>query len=321
MRSRAPDTSPEVVLFYRDFRRFTGGGLKVWDYFNHVLASPRHVPRISFSSGSLWDESNPWRGHERFIVAPEDRTSAEILFLGGKDWPSVPEAERDSSRRPIINLVQGVRHAWSRTPESAYLRHRAIRICVSEEVAAALRATRRVEGPLFVIPNALDRTTLPTPRPAVERDLDLLIVADKQPVFGRLMRARLWRPGQRLRLLTSAIPRADFLDLLCRARVTLFLPNRAEGFYLPALEGMALGTVVVCPDCVGNRSFCVPQHSCLRPAFDFRSIVAAVRAAQQLPDLAVAEMLRNARATASRHDSSSERRAFLNILQNVDQLW
>ena len=31
------------VLFYRDFKRFTGGDLKVWDYFNHVRSSPRHA--------------------------------------------------------------------------------------------------------------------------------------------------------------------------------------------------------------------------------------------------------------------------------------
>ena len=36
--------------------------------------------------------------------------------------------------------------------------------------------------------------------------------------------------------------------------MTLFLPNQREGVYIPGLEGMALGTLVVCPDCVGNRS-------------------------------------------------------------------
>ena len=315
------DTSPRTVLFHRDYRRFTGGSLKVWDYFNHVLSSPRHVARIRFARGSVWDAGNPWRGHERFLVAAGELPRADVLFLGGKDWPSLPAAERDASRRPILNLIQGVRHAWPRTPESAFLRHRAIRICVSEEVAAALRATRRVEGPLFVIPNALDTTGLPAPRPAAARDLELLIVADKQPVLGRLLRYRLWKPGGRIRLLTSAIPRGAFLDLLSRARVTLFLPNRVEGFYLPALEGMALGTLVVCPDCVGNRSFCVPQLSCLRPPFAFGAIVAAVRHAARLSGAETAHLLHGAGETVSRHDPAGERSAFLRILDDVDQLW
>ena len=55
--------------------------------------------------------------------------------------------------------------------------------------------------------------------------------------------------------------------------MTLFLPNETEGFYLPALEGMALGTIVVCPDCVGNRSFCLPQVNAFRPAFHFDDMV------------------------------------------------
>ena len=53
---------------------------------------------------------------------------------------------------------------------------------------------------------------------------------------------------------------------MARARVTLYLPNRLEGFYIPALEGMALGTLVVCPDSVGNRSYCRDGENCLDAA-------------------------------------------------------
>ena len=38
-----------TVLFYRDFKRFTGGDLKVWDYFNHVRSSPRHTALVRFT--------------------------------------------------------------------------------------------------------------------------------------------------------------------------------------------------------------------------------------------------------------------------------
>ena len=48
------------VLFYRDFKRFTGGDLKVWDYFNHVRSSPRHSAHVRFSAESVWDATNPW---------------------------------------------------------------------------------------------------------------------------------------------------------------------------------------------------------------------------------------------------------------------
>ena len=72
-------------------------------------------------------------------------------------------------------------------------------------------------------------------------------------------------------MLTEHVPRDEFLDAMRRARVTLFLPNEEEGFYLPALEGMALGTIVVCPDCVGNRSFCLPGVNAFRPDYRLMS--------------------------------------------------
>jgi glycosyltransferase involved in cell wall biosynthesis len=54
------------------------------------------------------------------------------------------------------------------------------------------------------------------------------------------------------------------LNWINQAKITVFLPYRdIEGFYMPALEGMALGTLVVCPDCIGNRSFCLPGYNSL----------------------------------------------------------
>jgi len=41
-----------TVLFFRHFRKFRGGQQKVWDYFNHVLASSGFTPRIAFSPES-----------------------------------------------------------------------------------------------------------------------------------------------------------------------------------------------------------------------------------------------------------------------------
>ena len=77
----------KVVLFYRDFRRFSGGNLKIWDYFNHVAHSPQHVPRIWFSKETVWDESNPWLRERSFVVESDTQPSADILFLGGNRRP------------------------------------------------------------------------------------------------------------------------------------------------------------------------------------------------------------------------------------------
>lgn len=63
----------------------------------------------------------------------------------------------------------------------------------------------------------------------------------------------------------------------------MLLPNQTEGFYLPALEALALGTVVLCPDAIGKRGFCRPGWNCLQPGYNAPDIVGAVRQVLRMP--------------------------------------
>ena len=81
---------------------------------------------------------------------------ADMLFLGGMDWAVLSEAQRRSPPKPVINLIQHVRHANPNESLYQYLSYRAIRICVSAPVADALTATGRVNGPLSVSYTHLD---------------------------------------------------------------------------------------------------------------------------------------------------------------------
>jgi glycosyltransferase involved in cell wall biosynthesis len=163
------------------------------------------------------------------------------------------------------------------------------------------------------------------------RDVDLLIVASKARAphrgspaapgeIGPELYARLRRDGRNIHLIETRIPRAELIEWLGRSVVTLFLPNRKEGFYLPALEGMAIGTIVVCPDCIGNRSFCIPGSNCFRPAYELDELMEAVETALAERDR-LAGMVERARETARRHDLAIERAAFLDVLNRVNELW
>jgi glycosyltransferase involved in cell wall biosynthesis len=103
--------------------------------------------------------------------------------------------------------------------------------------------------------------------------------------------------------------------------VTLFLPNETEGFYLPALEGMALGTIVVCPDCVGNRSFCIPGVNAFRPAFQFDNLVHDTESALTMDEPAVEALRRVATETVSNYSLDAERQKFHKVLADLDALW
>ncbi|MDP9365636.1 MAG: glycosyltransferase [Chloroflexota bacterium] len=307
-------------MFFRTFRKFHGGQLKVWDYFNHVLASPAFTPRIGFSPRSNWDHTNPWLNARDYVVDSWRSVRPDVFFVAGRDWRMLDEHPAAAADIPVVNLVQHVRHANEESTRFEFLQRKAIRVCVSEEVATALRETRLARGPLIVIPNGLDLDDLPGHDERAP-GVDALVVALKQPELGEELGRRLRRPGRSVDVLATRLPRPNFLARLRGARTTVFLPNRTEGFYLPALEGMALGTIVVCPDCVGNRSFCLPGHNAFRPDYALEEVVGAAESALTLPTERAEELRANARQTAEAHSLHRERKAFLDVLDDVDRLW
>jgi len=304
------------VLFLRHYADFRGGHLKVWDYFQHVRAANDFEPRIWFTPDSVWDDTNPWSAMRHEVLSSWTCRDADILFLAGMDWQFLDETTRRHPSIPVINLIQHVRHADPVDKRHPFLRHQAIRICVSQEVADAIQQTGLVNGPVHVIPNGIDLGLLPPVLPHDERDTHLLVVGTKQP-------AQADRLGHRLRaeVLTDRVQRTEFLHRLARSRIVVFLPNPTEGFFLPALEAMALGCVVVCPDCTGNRGFCLDGINCYRPAYNIDAIASAVKTASSLSSTSRQVMIDAAIATAARHSLAHERTSFLSILRQTHQIW
>ena len=121
-------------------------------------------------------------------------------------------------------------------------------------------------------------------------------------------------------VLTENLPRDAFLERIRAAQNVLFLPNMEEGFYLPALEGMALGALVICPDCIGNRAFMDGANGLL-PEFTLDAVVAAAETALAMPESDRERMLEAAAGTARRHQPDQERAAFSDVLRDLDALW
>jgi Glycosyl transferases group 1 len=304
----------KIVLFHRDFRAFTGGHLKVWDYFNHVAASPGHEPRIAFSPESKWDATNPWFGSTAAITKWEPE-KADLLFLAGTDWRSLSASDRANFPKPIINLIQHPRHAEAGSELRGYLKHRAVRICVSGEVADAINATGEVNGPVFAIPNGIDLHAI-SETPAA-RKIDILISGFKAPEMALEVHRALKEKVPNIQCLTERLPRSEYLAHLSGARIAVVLPRPREGFFLPALEAMACGAIVVCPDCVGNRGFCQDEVNCFRPEYDREAVISAALAASRLTEDRHQEMRARAEETVRRHSLAAERESFLRILATL----
>ena len=313
--------TPRTVWFHRDYARLTGGHVKHAHYFDHVRRLDGHEPIMTFAgtqpTPALRRERDQlWRAGD--AVAPHWRPApGDILFLAGTDWRYLDARSLGDLPNPRIGLIQGVRHAHRGTELYRCLTRRAVRICVSEEVADAIRGTRRVNGPVVVIPNSTE--LVPFGRRGA-RSHPVTIVAYKRPELGHALSAALRERGVAHRLVRDFLDRRDFLDLLADTRVAVCLPHAAEGFYLPALEAMAAGCIVVTMDCMGNRSVCRPDRNCLFGT-DAASLADAVVRARTMSPADRTAMHARAAATVARHALADERARFHAVLDAVDTLW
>lgn len=306
-----------TILFFRKYRRFHGGHLKVWDYFNHTLAADGFDARVLFDEGSNWDASNPWISVRDLVVQSPKDAAPDAFFVAGRDWQRMEALGLLDLDLPIINLIQHTRHAGEWSIQSRYLGRKAIRICVSAEVAAAVESAGS-RGRTIVIPNSIDVPV--ETRGDHEKRVDLLIAGLKQPEMAVQAAEAMQASGRTIEVLTDHVPREQFLSMIRHASNVLFLPNKEEGFYLPALEGMALGALVICPDCIGNRGYMDGSNG-LFPNFELSEIVAATNVALAMTDLERSAMIENASFTAARHQPADERAAFSDVLRNLDRLW
>lgn len=318
-----PEPAHQSILFYRDYGGFTGGHLKVWDYFNHVQFSSRYSPFIYFTPQSSWTANNPWANIDQKFILSQPLEKPNLIFMEGLDWQFLDERYKNNSPIPIINLIQHVRHAYPNNPRYPFLKHKAIRICVSAEIKTYLEATDQVNEEIFVIPCGLDLNLIPEAIDWHQKENKILIAALKEPELGQTLKIELEKLGKNVELLTAQLPRTEYLQKLNRVKVTLFLPNQTEGegFYLPALEGMAVETLVICPDCIGNRSFCRSGRNCLRPEYTIESLLKATQQALQYSQTQIEEMLTHAKQTVHEHNLLKERQAFLEILDNIHEIW
>jgi glycosyltransferase involved in cell wall biosynthesis len=301
----------KIVVFVRQLHTYTGGHGKVFDYIRHVASTEWAKPLLYLTPDSdvgIADEYVP-HNIERVKSIPD----ASLYFVAGMDWEILDAAGVDLSNQPVINFIQGIRHANPGDPRYPFLTRPAVRICVSPEVAAAVHATGVVNGPVVTIPNGIALADMEHSRPT-KRIHRVFIGGLKNHSLANECAETLSQLSVPIDLCIEPLSRADYLARLASSEIAVLLPLPEEGFYLPALEAMALGTVPVVPDCIGARSFCVDGQTCIVPAYSARAI--CDRAVQLLADTELRDQLRTGgHAMAARHSLAREREQFVGVLR------
>ena len=313
------------MWFHRDYQRLTGGHLKHAHYFDHVARLPGFAPRLVLGGAAPSAE----RERQRLELWPVPRerlaqdwtpAEADVLFLAGTDWRYLDRLGLADVANPRINLIQGVRHAHAGSELRGYLARRAIRICVSAEVADAISATGEVAGPVVTIRNGIDLNAGRVRRD-VRRNAAIFIAGYKRPELAASLSDRLSEARIPHRATVDFVARQTFLESLAASDIAVCVPLKEEGFYLPALEAMASGCVTVTLDCIGNRGFAKHGVNCFVAEDDAGSLARAVQAAYMMSARERAAMLASAADTAAAHSLDGERRRFHALLQDVDDWW
>jgi glycosyltransferase involved in cell wall biosynthesis len=302
-----------VMLFTRTYHGMLGGHLKVFDYLRHAAASQLFEPVLYLSPESTMMPAQHLVPETiRIVREPID---APAYFIAGLNWRMLDERGVNLSGKAIVNLIQGLRHAMPGDPRRAFLSRPAMRICVSRAVEQALRKTHLAAGEVITIPNGVDteylaRFAVETKRPGV------FIGGLKNPPVAQALASSLQNNGISVDLCVKLIPREEFLTRMALQKIAVLLPHPYEGFFLPALEAMAMGCVPVLPHCEGAAEFCIDGETCITVTGTPEALHGAVERILNDGERQ-AQIVRRASLKAAEHSLARECELFTGVLQRL----
>jgi hypothetical protein len=261
--------------------RPAGGVVKVFDYLIHALelGYEAHV-HCPLAIG----DDEPLFKIPRFVALPDHprvRFDERIAFgMGTDDWavfswpPHYEEIARGMSaghgHERVIHLVQNTRHA-NPTFANGYavrlLARPMARIMVAHEVMDACRPHLNPHSASTTIVEAHDWPYFHRRRSGgLSSPIRVAYTTWKSDIGVQVQRAAERRYA--FRSIRQTASWQEVRDLLHWCDVFLCCPGPEEGFYLPGLEALAAGAIVVTPDVGGNRAYCKFGENCVAVGFE-----------------------------------------------------
>ncbi len=320
--------------------RPVGGVVKIFDYVNHalslgyepIIACPEHyrptlplfeIPRFS---GIAPQNGVRFTSLEQVAVGPSD-----LAFLS---WPThyevlEPRLSRWTRHEQVIFIVQNVRWA-NPTFAGGYalrlLSRPMARIMTNDVVLEAVMPylNRSSISEVILLGNesgffAKER------KGALGNPVRVGYTTWKSGVGDEVARLLADDPGFEFRAIREPVGWKELRELYHWSDVFLATPLVEEGFYMPGLEAMAAGAVVVSSDAGGNRAYCRFGENCVEVGFeDAGSYVGALKNLRQ-DGAGEAERLRRAGyETLGQHTLEHERERFGEFMgrltSHLDQL-
>lgn len=250
---------------------FRGAQVKTWDFFQHIKSHADFDPHIAFHPDSQWSVAVPWS--EQQVVGEQVLLNNPDYYLlkGGNDWRLFLEQHTMSQEAQVISPIVNFRVVNFGHYSSELLKLPAIRVCPSPALTNRLLESGMVNGPVHFIANGID-TELFRGIKYEDKTTDLLIVAFKNPEFGKQLAAGISGP-KHIKVLSKVLPQATFIDEMAQAKIIIHCPQKVEAHYLPGLEGMLQGAVTIIPDCLGNTFYIKHGEDAFVCDYDLDSII------------------------------------------------
>jgi len=320
------------IYFLTPTFRPVGGVVKIFDYVNHtgtlglepVICCPEpfkeDLPlfRIPRFSGISPEAGFKFVDLEKVSVGPHD-----LAFVS---WPThydilEPRLSRWTHHEQVICIVQNVRWA-NPTFTNGYamrlLSRPMARIMTNDVVLEAVRPYLNETSMTEVIDLGHDTAFFARERTAgLAQPIRVAHTAWKSDVGDRVA-ARIRGPAFEFRAIRDHVGWEELRELYHWADVFLAAPLVEEGFYLPGLEAMAAGAIVLSPDVGGNRAYCEFGENCLRVDFDDPSSYVEVLSSLKKTDpTRIDRMRKQGYETIARHTLSSEEQHFGAFLERL----
>jgi hypothetical protein len=320
------------IYFLTPTFRPVGGVVKIFDYVNHartfglepVICCPEPFKeglplfRISRFSGISPAMGFRFVDLEKVSVGPHD-----LAFVS---WPAHyeilgPRLSRWTHHEQVICIVQNVRWANPKFTNGYAIRllsRPMARIMTNDVVLEAVRPYLNETSMTEVIDLGHDTTFFARERTGgLGPRIRVAYTAWKSDVGDRVAEG-IRDPAFEFRAIRNPVGWVELRELYHWADVFLATPLVEEGFYLPGLEAMAAGAIVLSPDAGGNRAYCEFGENCLRVEFDDPSSYVEVLLSLRTADPAKLDrMRRRGYETTGRHTLSREKEHFGAFLERL----
>ena len=304
------------ILFALKCVKPSGGALKVRHYFEHSMKHKSLNSLLFMPKDIDWNSSNPWFIYKDKIIPEIDWSIIDIVFISGWGWERfIPRKYHYTNNFKVIYLVQHPSKLMPSFKRYEDLKKPATRICVSKAMTDMANKIPQVNGPVITIPAGIEIKKLM--RTSKKHKLiDILISGLKNPTMGEVLKSKFNQLDLKIKLLDKRMDRKTFIEYVSNSKIVVCLPNPLEGFYLPALEAMALNAFVVCPYAIGN-DYCIDGINCFVPKYTEQDIYNKTKQIVSLTDKESKKMKKNAYITVKAHDITLEIKSFHMLLNST----